>query len=96
MLTWSHVRFRQRLLDKAKQYPWCKVVVTEEPYTSKTCTNCGWVHLKLRASKEFKCQQCKVVLDRDSNGARNIILRYLTLSKKAPVSSETLALGLGP
>jgi len=41
MLTWSHFRFRQRLLDKAKQYPWCKVVITEEPYTSKTCTNCG-------------------------------------------------------
>ena len=96
MLTWSHFRFRQRLLDKAKQYPWCKVVVTEEPYTSKTCTNCGWVHLKLGASKEFKCQQCKVVLDRDSNGARNILPRYLTLLKKAPVSSETLTLGLGP
>ena len=31
MCTWSHYRFRQRLLSKAREYPWCKIVVTEEP-----------------------------------------------------------------
>jgi transposase len=42
--------------------------------------------MKLGASKEFRCPPCKVVLGRDSNGARNIPLQYLALSKKALVS----------
>ena len=82
LLTWSHYKFRERLINKAKQYNWCKVVVTDEPYTSKTCTNCGWVDKNLGSKKEFYCRECKVELDRDSNGARNILIRYLTLNKK--------------
>ena len=37
MVTWSHYRFRQRLLAKTREYPWCKVVLVDESYTSKTC-----------------------------------------------------------
>ena len=29
-------------------------------------------------SKVFCCPECKTELDRDINGARNILLRYLT------------------
>jgi putative transposase len=47
MLTWSHYRFRQRLLSKSREYPWCKVILTEEPYTSKTCGECGTINTKL-------------------------------------------------
>jgi putative transposase len=81
MLTWAHYRFRQRLLSKVREYPWCKVILTEEPYTSKTCGQCGTINTKLGANKVFKCasNECDYVSDRDVNGARNILLRYLTI-----------------
>lgn len=84
MCTLSHYRFRERLLAKAREYPDCRVVLTEEPYTSKTCGACGWLHQKLGGAKEFRCGRvgCGAVFDRDLNGARNILLRYLTLHCK--------------
>lgn len=78
MMTWSHFRFRQRLLFKAKEYPWCKVMICREEYTSKTCGACGNIHRDLGGNKEFKCPECKVHMDRDYNGARNILLKFLT------------------
>ncbi|GBC07164.1 hypothetical protein RclHR1_00730013 [Rhizophagus clarus] len=84
MCTWSHFHFRQHLIHKAREYPWCQVVICTEEYTSKTCGFCGYIHKKLDGSKEFCCPQCKTKLDRDINGARNILLRYLT--KKERVS----------
>lgn len=82
MQTWSHYRFRQRLLNKAKAYPWCHVVITSEEFTSKTCGCCGRLHPKLKGSKSFQCPLCGYTADRDANGARNILLRLLTVSKK--------------
>ena len=81
MLTWSHYRFRQRLLSKSREYPWCKVILTEEPYTSKTCGKCGTINAKLGSHKTFRCEssECDYVSDRDVNGARNILLRLLTI-----------------
>ena len=80
MLTWAHYRFRQRLLNKSREYNQCHIVLTEEPYTSKTCGRCGWFHQRLGGNKTFKCQSCGLCIDRDVNGARNIMLRHLTLS----------------
>ena len=79
MLTWSHFRFRQFLLYKIREYPWCQVIVCTEEYTSKTCGCCDHIHQKLGGSKVFRCPSCAAELDRDINGARNILLRYLTL-----------------
>jgi putative transposase len=79
MATWSHYRFKQRLLHKAREFPWCKVIVCDEHHTSKTCGNCGFMHDKLGASKLFQFPQCQFTLHRDINGARNILIRYLTL-----------------
>jgi len=78
ILTWSHYRFRKILEDKARAYPWCNVFVVDEAYTSKTCGSCGNVHWKLGARKTFKCPVCPFKLDRDVNGARNILLRFMT------------------
>ena len=83
MLTWSHYRFRMILEEKAKEYPWCNVHVVNEAYTSKTCGCCGELHEKLGSSKVFRCPSCEVTLDRDVNGARNILLRYLTCNEEA-------------
>jgi len=69
-----------RLLFKQQEYPWSKVIIIDEAYTSKTCTNCGRINWKLGGNKVFKCnnKKCNIVLDRDIVGARNIIIRYLT------------------
>jgi putative transposase len=79
MLTWSHYRFRERLKTKAELYPWVKVIECEEPYTSKTCGQCGEINAKLGGAKTFQCSKCGYIADRDVNGSRNILLRYLSL-----------------
>ncbi len=82
-----------QLLTKAREYPRCRVVLTQEPFTSKTCGACGWLHHKLGGAKEFRCGRagCGAVFDRDLNGARNILLRYLTLhcEDDAPMAAVT-------
>jgi len=77
MYTWSHFKFRQSLLEKAKEYPWCRVVEVDEAYTSKTCDECG----KIRSSftgKTFVCPSCGHKADRDIHAGKNILLRYLS------------------
>ena len=74
MLTWSHYRFRCRLLEKASQFG-CRVHVKTEEYTSKTCTACGNVKVDLGGAKSYRCANCGVKIDRDLNGARNIFLK---------------------
>jgi len=88
MLTWSHYRFRQRILNKEREFPWCKVVICDEAYTSKTCGRCGTLNNALGSSKTFVCNECESIFDRDANGARNILLRYLT--NKEVVDSSTI------
>lgn len=83
MMNWCHYRFRQRLVDKAREYPWVKVIITEEPWTSKTCGYCGFIHHNLGSSKTFNCPSCKQTSDRDIHAARNILLRYLTINEKS-------------
>ncbi len=91
MLCWAHFRFRQRLLAKQREYPDCTVVVCDEAYTSKTCGSCGHIHANLGGAKRFRCPHCTFELDRDVNGARNILLRYLTLQCQSPAVAAALA-----
>jgi putative transposase len=81
MLTWSHHAFQQRLISKAREYPWCKVLIVDENYTSKTCGNCGKIHEALGGNKHFLCRHCGFSADRDANAARNILIRFLTLEQ---------------
>lgn len=48
-----------------------------EEYTSKTCTRCGRINHNLGSNKVFTCASCKLIIDRDINGARNILLKNL-------------------
>lgn len=80
MLSWSHYRFRQRLISKCREYG-SKVVVVNEAYTSKTCSGCGELNVKLGGKKVFRCEGCGVEMDRDMNGAKNIFLRNATALK---------------
>ncbi|KAG2381876.1 hypothetical protein C9374_005668 [Naegleria lovaniensis] len=77
MLTWSHYRFKQRLLHKAREYPWTHIYIVNEAYTSKTCSCCGHIHT-VGSSEVFRCPSCGSIFDRDINAARNILLRFLT------------------
>ncbi len=80
LMNWAHGMFRQRLrtmcLSRGKTY-----VEQNEAYTSKTCSNCGWIHDKLGGREWFVCQNesddKRTYIDRDVNGARGILLRAL-------------------
>ncbi|KAK4526316.1 hypothetical protein GAYE_SCF22MG4230 [Galdieria yellowstonensis] len=50
----------------------------DEAYTGKTCGMCGEINSKRGGRKIFKCLHCKMRCDRDVNGARNILLRFLS------------------
>ena len=78
--SWRHCSFIDRLKFKLSEYPERKLIIPTEEYTSKTCTNCGAINEHLGRSKLLKCPnvKCNVHIDRDSNGARNILLKLLT------------------
>lgn len=78
MLTWSHSRFRELLISKVREFEWCKVILCDESYTSKTCGQCGMLHHKLGGNKTFHCPHCGLNSDRDHNAARNIWLKWLS------------------
>ncbi len=73
---WSHFQFRQRLKHKAEELG-VRVHETTEPQTSITCTRCLWIEDAFwnNAAKRFVCHQCGFEVDRDRNGACNILLR---------------------
>ena len=76
LLTLSHYLFRQRLIYKCNENN-VKICITSEEYTSKTCTNCGKLNNKLGSSKVFNCSSCELKIDRDVNGARNILIKSI-------------------
>ena len=69
--------FVDRLIDKTREYNWCKVNIVNESFTTKTCSSCG-IQNDPRASKIYVCRNCNKSVDRDSNAAINICLRYLS------------------
>lgn len=74
----GHSSFKEKLKTKALERG-CHLLISEEHYTSKTCTYCGKINNKLGGSKIFTCKEesCLQIIDRDVNGARNILLRAL-------------------
>ena len=65
-----------KLINKAKEYN-IKIVEKGEPFTSKTCGNCGQLNYKLGTLEKFNCSKCNLSIDRDINGARCILLRNI-------------------
>ena len=49
----------------------------KEHYTSMMCSNCGTLKKNLGSSKVYNCNHCKINIDRDINGARNIYFKRL-------------------
>ncbi|MCA1990924.1 MAG: transposase, partial [Coleofasciculus sp. S288] len=76
MLTWSHFKFKQHLLQMAEREG-VLVIQCNESYTSRTCPECGHIHFALGGNKKFQCPKCGYTAHRDWNGARNIMVRAL-------------------
>lgn len=53
-----------------------KLYIVGEEYTSKTCTRCGKIN-HVGSSCIYRCEDCKLVIDRDVNGSRNIMIKNM-------------------
>ena len=72
-------RFIQRLKDKFQLYkPHADGVQFVKPQnTSRTCHHCGHINKELEVkTRNYVCQKCGKILDRDVNAAINILNRW--------------------
>jgi len=74
MNTLSHYMFRMKLINKCKELN-KTLEIKQEYYTSQTCTVCGNIKSNLGCAKVYHCNKCGMTMERDYNGARNIMLR---------------------
>ena len=76
LLTLAHCEFRTKLAHKCREKSVILGVVNES-WTSKTCTGCGLINRHLGGSEVFNCRKCPTKIDRDLNGARNILIKHI-------------------
>jgi len=76
LMNLSYYKFLTKLKSRCIEYD-IELVVRPEYYTSKTCTKCGNIKHDLKNKDVYCCKSCGLKIDRDSNGARNILLRNL-------------------
>jgi IS605 OrfB family transposase len=78
LVSLEHYRFRQFLQHKCMEYG-TDFIDQEESWTSKTCSKCNTKNMKLKDSKTFHCvdSACGYTVDRDVNGARNIMRKFM-------------------
>jgi putative transposase len=92
MLTWGHYEFQQRLLWKAKTRGRERSVhIVSEQHTTMTCGSCGLYDRNVGSKKTYECRKCGLVVDRDLNAARNILIRNMGICsfvlKEDPIDS---------
>ncbi len=63
--------FRERLKDKCTARG-VNYKCVNESYTSKMCSVCANEKTDLGKNKIYNCTNCKIIIGRDTNGARNI------------------------
>ena len=76
MYVYRFYQFKTRLTSKCIEHG-CKLLIVDESFTSKTCGSCGCLNSLLGGSKNFICPTCGVEIDRDANGARNILIKNM-------------------
>ncbi len=91
----SYYKFKQQLKGKCEERN-VKMEIKEEYYTSKTCTYCGHIKRDLGNDKTYECNKCKIKLERDSNGARNILLRNYESIKGIKFVCKKSKMGVTP
>jgi transposase len=68
--------FLERLKEAcAKRGTWLPDV--DENYTTKTCSACGAVKWDVGSAEVFECDYCHAKMDRDVNGAKNMLLKHI-------------------
>ena len=72
----KYYQFQQRLKYKCIATK-TNFSLIDESYTSKTCSNCGNYNEKLKGEKVYNCNKCKLEIDRDINGCRNIYFKSM-------------------
>ena len=77
MCMFSFHSFKKKLEYKCRVYN-KKLVIVDESYTSCTCGVCGVIN-NTKGNEVFTCISCGLVMDRDVAGARNILLKNITL-----------------
>lgn len=76
--SWGH--FVTLLQYKCNWYGKSLIKVNRFFPSSKTCSNCGWINQDLKLSdRQWTCNPCGVVHDRDFNASRNILLEGLKI-----------------
>jgi putative transposase len=78
---WRLYDFKTKLLHRFSVLDQREVVIQDERYTSKTCGLCDNVKHDLGSAKRYLCDKCGYDVDRDVNGAWNILGRSLGLSR---------------
>jgi IS605 OrfB family transposase len=76
LLQYSFFSFKQKLIWKGNLKD-CNVISVNEAYTSKICCNCGTIN-NVGSKEVYNCI-CGLEIDRDYNGAINILLKTHTL-----------------
>ena len=82
-----------KMNHKARMYK-RNLKTVSEAYTTKTCGHCGSIHKTIGSNKVYNCNNCSTRIDRDINGARNILIRTCTklgndICPLSPVCNET-------
>jgi putative transposase len=72
-----HCTFVNRLIYKSCEYKNVEIHHCKEHYTSMTCTNCG--SLKTKKDITVKCSVCDFEIHRDLSGARNMVIKHLSI-----------------
>ncbi len=72
----SHHKFKTFIKAKAEE---CGSIVYDvnEDYTSQLCSKCGTLSNNYPTYRMKKCTHCNYEIDRDVNGSRNILMRYI-------------------
>ena len=76
----SPYKFHCKIIDQCDKYN-TKIIEATEEYTSKTCGNCFNRKTKeeQKGERVYECKKCGIKIDRDYNGARNIMLKHKKL-----------------
>ena len=81
------------LLNYKAENAGCLVVKVNPKNTSKMCSQCGNLQDMPLWNREYKCENCGMVLDRDQNSAKNILksgqeLSYVENNPSVPLAQE--------
>ena len=95
----SFFEVQRQLLYKTEQYGGYVQLVDRWYPSSKTCHTCGWIKKDLALDdREWACDQCGVVHERDFNASLNIRDEAFRLITDVPVvasSGQKFACGAG-